>query len=71
MFRYGDHHGPYMKALFAEMKRRGLATDGMDAREFIGLAEKTAGVEALPTDGPEEAAAKWLTALGVPLPPTI
>lgn len=71
MFRYGDHHGPYMKALFVEMKRRGLATDGMDAREFIGLAEKTAGVECTSLDGPEGAAAQWLTALGVPLPPAI
>lgn len=68
MFRYGDHHGPNMKALFSEMKRRGLATDGMDAREFIGLAEKTSGYTIKATDSPAEAAAKWLTALGVPLP---
>lgn len=71
MFRYGDHHGPYMKALFAEMKRRGLATDGMDARDFIGAVEKTTGIRCTPVAGPEEAAAVWLTALGVPLPPAI
>lgn len=77
MFQYGGHHGPNIRALFDELKRRGLAYDEMPIREnkdgaecgFMAIAEKTSGYTAKPTDGPEEAAAgDGFAGLGVPSP---
>lgn len=64
MFQHGDHHGPNMKALFAELKRRGLAYDEMPVRlnkdnqevGFMAIAERTSGYTVQATDAvPQDA----------------
>jgi hypothetical protein len=62
------HWGPNLTAVYAALFATGDVTEASTPQDIIGAAERKSGVHALPTDAPEDAATKWLTALGLPIP---